>query len=142
MTEDERWELITRLDEELLVGGVIISEWCSFIVREADTAFAKGANLAAILTSTSGIETHLRAEYGEDRKQSLFDLIENSPIDSGLKSDLHKLRKYRNKWVHVGDPLDDSDIQIFPEKYEQELENMAFFAAKALRRTVYENQFI
>ncbi len=45
MTADERWALLIALDDELLRGGVILSEWCAFIVREADTAFANGAHL-------------------------------------------------------------------------------------------------
>ena len=60
MNEDERWDFLVQLDEELLKGGVILSEWCSFIVREADTAFAKRAHLASILVAVSGIETYLR----------------------------------------------------------------------------------
>jgi len=43
MTEQERWDYLVKLDEKFLVGGVILSEWCSMIVREADTAFAHGA---------------------------------------------------------------------------------------------------
>lgn len=34
MNTDERWSHLVELDEELLQGGVILSEWCSFIVRE------------------------------------------------------------------------------------------------------------
>jgi len=48
MTSDDRWDHLIALDDELLKGGVILSEWCSFIVREADTAFASGAYLASI----------------------------------------------------------------------------------------------
>ena len=59
MNRDERWKYLAALDDELLKGGVILSEWCSFIVREADTAFAEGANLASILTAVSGIETYV-----------------------------------------------------------------------------------
>jgi hypothetical protein len=45
MNIDERWSYLVALDEdeELLKGSVILSEWCSFIVREADTAFVNGA---------------------------------------------------------------------------------------------------
>jgi hypothetical protein len=58
MNHDERWNYLVVLDAEMLKGGVILSEWCSFIVREADTAFANGANLASILTAVFGIETY------------------------------------------------------------------------------------
>ena len=142
MNESERWSHLVALDEELLKGGVILSEWCSFIVREADTAFVKGAHLASILTAVSGIETYLRSEYSKTGNDRLFKLIDESPIDDDLKSDLHKLRKYRNKWVHVDDPWDDSSLLESPENHERELEEVAFFAVRLLRQTIYENPWI
>ncbi|MFZ6815558.1 hypothetical protein ACO0K3_13890 [Undibacterium sp. Rencai35W] len=142
MTEDERRELLITLDDELLKGGVILSEWCSFIVREADTAFVKGAHLASILTAVSGIETYLRSEYSVTGKERLIDLINHASIKTELKTNLHLLRKYRNKWVHIDDPWNDASLLECPEQTEQELEQMAFFAARALRSTIYENQWV
>ena len=142
MNEEERWNHLVELDENLLKGGVILSEWCAFIVREADTAFAHGAFLASILTAVSGIETYLRSEYSSNERESLYDLINQASIEDDLKQDLHTLRKYRNKWVHVNDPWNDEDLIESPEQFEKELEEMAFFAARALRRTIYENQWI
>lgn len=142
MNEGERWEHLIALDDELLKGGVILSEWCSFIVRETDMAFTKGANLAAILTAVSGIETYLRSEYSSAEHLTLFKLIDMAPIDQELKRDLHELRKYRNKWVHVNDPLDDQDLIENPENTESELNQMALLAAKLLRKTIYENQCV
>ena len=142
MDKENRWDHLVALDEELLKGGVILSEWCTFIVREADTAFASGAFLASILTAVAGIETYLRSEYGQGKKMRLVELINNSPIDEQLKIDLHRLRKYRNKWVHVDDPWNDDELLEKPEKSEKELEDMAFFAARALRQTIYENPWI
>lgn len=142
MSEKNRWDYIVSLDEELLKGGVILSEWCSFIVREADLAFTSNANLASILTAVSAIETYLRAEYSTTGKGRLFSLIEQSPIEPNLKTDLQNLRKYRNKWVHVDDPMDDEKILEKPEYYEAELSDMAFFAIRCLRRTIYENPMV
>lgn len=142
MNEEERWNHLVDLDEELLKGGVILSEWCSFIVREADTAFARGAFLASILTAVSGIETYLRSEHGNNGKERLYDLINRASIEENLKKDLHTLRTYRNKWVHVNDPWNDEKLIESPEEFEKELEDMALFAARALRRTIYENQWI
>ena len=142
MNQAERWVQIVALDEELLKGGVILSEWCSFIVREADVAFASGAYLASILTAVSGIETYLRSEYAETGKERLVDLISRASIGTDLKNDLHSLRKYRNKWVHVDEPWNDASLLERPEEAEQELERMALFAARVLRRTIYENQWV
>jgi len=142
MNEEERWNYILSLDDDFLKGGVILSEWCSFIVRESDLAFVHGANLASILTAVSGIETYLRAEYAEKDQSTLFELINSAPIADDLRSDLHTLRKYRNKWVHVNDPWDDQRLLNAPEESEKELEEMALFAAKILRRIIYANQWV
>lgn len=142
MTEDERWAHLVALDDELLKGGVILSEWCSFIIREADTAFAKGAYLASILTAVSGIETYLRSENSASGNTTLFTLIEQTDLNPSLKQDLHALRKCRNKWVHVDEPWEDHALLDTPEQFEKELEETAFFAARVLRRTIYENLWI
>jgi hypothetical protein len=142
MNEEERWTFITALDDELLKGGVILSEWCSFIVRETDIAFVAGAHLAAIVTAMAGIETYSRSEYGADQRVSLYALIEHSPVEETLKRDIHALRKFRNRWVHVSDPQDDQDLLENSEKYERELEGMARDAIRSLRRTIYENQWV
>jgi len=57
-----------------------------------------------------------------------------------LKAVLHKIRKYRNRWVHVNDPHDDQDLLIRPEYYENELEEMAFVAVKAMMQVIYLEQ--
>ena len=142
MNRAERWSHLVALDEELLKGGVILSEWCSFIVRETDTAFVNGANLASILTAVSGIETYLRSEYAQNSKDSLFKLINESPLDDGLKSDLQRLQKYRNKWVHVDEPWNDGSLLNTQDAQEKELEKMAFLAARLLRQTIYESPWI
>ena len=137
MTQDERASVLLTLEDELLKGGVIVSEWSCFITREADTAFVQGAFLASILTSVAAIETHLRFEYGNEKQMRLAELIDCSDLDGNLKSDLHKLRRYRNKWVHVHDPSEDTEIQTHPEHYEAELEEMALFGIKTLAQTIY-----
>lgn len=142
MNEKDHWVHLLALDDELLKGGVILSEWCSFIVREADTAFAKGTYLASILTAVSGIETYLRSEHSQTGKERLVELINKASIADDLKDDLHALRKYRNKWIHVGAPWDDEAILEKPDEMERELKEMAFLAARALRRTIYENQWV
>ncbi|HZH52322.1 MAG TPA: hypothetical protein VEZ16_10635 [Microvirga sp.] len=140
MQEDARWSLIADPDRELK-GGVILSEWCALIVQDTDLAFASGANLATIITATAGIETYLRSEYGAGERETLHKLIDGSPIREDLKAELHRIRKYRNRWVHVSDPSEDKDLIVNFEKYDRELEDMAIAAVRALRRTIYENQW-
>lgn len=142
MTEEERWNHLVVLDEELLKGGVILSEWCSLVIREADIAFVKGAHLAAILTAVAGIETYLRSECQATGKERLVDLINEATIPDRLKKELQKLRRYRNEWVHVGEPWEDESVLKFPERYEKEIEHMAFIAIRLLRMTIYANPWV
>jgi hypothetical protein len=41
MTEEERWNYLNELDDNMLKGGVVLSGWCTFIVQEADIAFVR-----------------------------------------------------------------------------------------------------
>jgi hypothetical protein len=141
-SEQERWEFISTLDEEYLKGGVIISEWCIFIVRSADEAFGAGAFLASILTAVAGIETHLRSECDHNARRTFSQLIDECGLDQAKIEELHVLRRYRNRWVHVNDPWDDVSLIDEPEKHERELEDMAIFAARLLRKTIYSNQWV
>jgi hypothetical protein len=59
-----------------------------------------------------------------------------------LKTEIHTLRKFRNKWVHIDDPWTDDELLEKPEAIEDELEKMAFFAVRTLRKTIYENQWV
>lgn len=142
MTKNEKWEFILALDDKLLKGGVILPEWCSFIVREADVAFVNEANLAAVLTATSAIETYLRSEFSSDKKESFYDLIKKSDYDQKLKSELNTLRIYRNKWVHVESPWEDQSLLDNPTEHEQELLMMAEFSICLMRKVIYSNQFV
>lgn len=140
MNCDDRWALLLALDEELLKGDVILSEWCILIVNEADNAFAAGSYLASILTAVSGIETYLRTEYASGSDTRLVELIDNSGLPTDLKADLHRLRRYRNQWVHVKTPADDEDLLADRSPIDRELELMAQIAARTLRRTIYSAQ--
>ena len=142
MDEEAKWTYLQLLDEELLKGGATMSEWSAFIAKECDYAFVAGANLATIVTAVAAIETYLRAEYADGRRIRLADLVDKSPIAQELRDDIHKLRRYRNNWVHVSSPEDDRLILQSPEINDSELENWAMLAQRTLRRTLYENQWI
>lgn len=141
MTEEEKWQYLVDLDERLLKGGVMLSEWATFLIKDADLAFVSGANLASIITGLAGAETHLRGECGE-KNQRFVDLIDQSNLEEDLKRELHILRRYRNRWVHVADPWEDASLLEFPDKHEAELEEMARRCAIVLRRTIYANPWI
>ena len=141
MQEEARWRFIVELDEKLLKGGIVLSEWCTFIVRSTDLAFVSGAHLATIITAVAGIETYLRSEYEGGTRETLQRLIDKSSIAEELKAELQRLRKYRNSWVHVPAPWNDRELLNDPEKHDRELEDMAIVAVQVLRRTIYESQW-
>lgn len=145
MTEQEKWDYILALDDELLRGGVMLSEWATFLVRDAETAFCSGAHLASILAAQAAIECHLRYEYfdpAQSKGWGLFQLLEHAPIPSGLKDDLHTLRRFRNRWVHVADPHQDEDLLSRPEYHEEGLEEMARLAIRSMLRIIYLEQWV
>ena len=142
MNQGERLKIIQELDDKLLIGGVTIPEWCTFIVRETDMAFEAGADLAAIVMAMAGVETYIRGEFNYGPREPLFNMLGSCGFEEDLISDLQQLRQFRNKWVHVSSPNDDGELLEFPTKYEVEIEEMAIIALRSLRRVIYSNQWI
>lgn len=134
-------QFLVDLDERLLQGGVIISEWAAFLIRDADISFVGGANLSSIIISLAAIEAYLRSESVSGGKR-FVELIINSDLDEDLKQELHALRKYRNQWVHVAAPWDDALLLGSPELLEKELGQIARRSIIALRHTMYSNQWV
>lgn len=137
----DKQAFLISLDDELLKCGVTLSEWCVFLIRDADIAFVAGAYVASIVTAACAIETYLRAEAGGS-KQRFVHLIEGSGLDESLKLALHTLRRYRNNWVHVEDAVNDDELLLRPEAVEAELEDQASAAMRTLRRVMYSNQLV
>ena len=145
MTEQNKWDYINELDKELLQGGVILSEWTTFLVKDAETAFCADANLASILACQAAIESHLRFDYfnsNESRSWGFYQLIENATLKEELKTELHELRTFRNKWVHVKDPSNDLDLLERPEYHENELSIVAKKSIKTMLKTLYNEPWI
>jgi len=123
----------------------VLSEWSGLLIRDADEAFCAGAYLAAILAAQAAMECHLRYEFLlEDRHANIgfFNLIETSRIPDDLRADLHTIRRYRNRWVHVHDPSSDADLLQRPDYYGEELERMAVLAITSMRRVIYLEQWV
>lgn len=145
MNTEEKRDFLLKLDEELCIGGVTMSEWTCFLVRDVDTAFCNHANLSAILAAQSAIECHLRFEYSgshSGNRIGFYDVIEQSPLELGLKAELHRLRQFRNQWVHVRDPMDDVAVLAQSEVREAEIEKFAAYTMELLRRVLYLEQWI
>ena len=97
--------------------------------------------VSAILSAQSAIECHLRYEYAESGgRLGFYELIEQAPLQPELKADLHRLRHFRNRWVHINDPHDDDCLLSRPEVHEAEIEQMAASTMRLLRRVLYLEQ--
>lgn len=145
MTEQDKWKYIMELNEELLKGGVILSEWTTFLAKDAESAFCADAHLSSILSCQAAIESHLRYECfdpKESKRWGFYELIEKSSLPTDLKTDLHELRKFRNKWVHVENPSDDSDLLIRPKYHEKELAQFAKKSIRIMLTTLYIEQWV
>lgn len=145
MTEQEKWDYINDLDEELLQGGFVLSEWTTFLAKDAEMAFCADANLASILACQAAIESQLRFDYfnsTESKSWGFYQLIENASLNAELKMELHELRTFRNKWVHVKDPSNDSDLLERPEYHENELFLVAKKSIRTMLKTLYNEPWI
>jgi len=145
VNSNDKWDVINSLDDVYLKGGVILSEWTACLVRDADTAYCSGANLGAILAAQAAMECHLRYEYSSHHSSNslgFYDLIEQSPLESTLQTDLHAVRRFRNLWVHVNDPHDDADLLTRPDYHDDELDEFARFTIEQLRRVIYLEQCV
>ena len=139
MTPSEKESFIRSLEDELLQGSVILSEWAVRISRDAAESFISGQYLASLLTSMAAIETQLRAESG-DSSTRLQILIDASSITPELKTELHELRKYRNRWVHVREPWEDSHLLNNADDIDVELFNCSRKGVEALLRVLFWEQ--
>lgn len=139
---ERRWAYLNALDDELLVGNALCSEWATFLIRDADVAFCAGSNLSAILAAVAGIEAHLRYEYfpADGQKMSLFVTLNKAPLSDELGERLHVLRRFRNSWAHVQDPHDDQHLLVSPDIEEQSIKETAFTAMRLLREVLYLEQ--
>src|SRR5579862_2624534 len=145
LTSAEKLQHILELDEELLVGGVVVSEFSAFLVRDVDVAYCAGAYLAAMVLSQAAIESHLRYEYADSmpsKPRGFRDLIEASPLEPDLRAELHHLRRVRNAWIHVSDPAEDAELLSNQNRWEDELAIEARNAIRLLRRVLYLEQTV
>lgn len=143
-TAASREETILAWDEELLKGGVVLSEWSAFLVQDADMAFCAGADLAALFAACAAIESHLRFEYGDGvaNGAGLAELVHCSHLPEGLAMRIDQLRRYRNQWVHVRRPHDDDALLAHPDRYRDELQRMAEMGIRTMREVLYANPWI
>jgi len=139
---EERGRLLGAWDEELLLGGVMLSEWSTFLIQDADTAFRAGADLAALLTAQAAMEAHLKFENGGTCNGGFAQLIDESPLAHETRVRLHEIRRHRNRWVHVRNPEAETPLVERPEQHRAELADVATRAMRLLREVIYADQWV
>jgi hypothetical protein len=118
----EREKYLINVQNEILKGGISVQDWTTFQLENAYISFCSGAYLACIIMCQAAIESYMHDDEGlKDR--SFYDLIEHSSYDKRMKFKLHKLREYRNKWIHINEHKD--NVFYIDNKG---LEDMAIFA--------------
>lgn len=142
MYRSEREKYFIEQEEKLLASGAAFSEWCVFISKSVYDAFVNGADLATVITALACIETYFRTEDINSRKKNLCMLIDEYPfIDEETREKLHKLRKYRNQWVHINN-LDDTLIIKSEDEFLKEVEEEAVLAVNLLMKVLFSQPFI
>ena len=142
MSCEQREQYWIDLEDEILQGGAAFSEWCTYISKDVYIAFVNGANLSTIVMALACIETYLKTENFERKRQPLSKMIDDEEaLCDEEKQSLHELRKYRNKWVHMYN-ADDRDILDNERQITDEAEKMAFLAVKILLTVLFSNQFV
>lgn len=140
MTQEAKEKLLLELEERLFLGCTLPSEWTTVIMQDAEGAFVSGHYLAAILTAQAAMECNLRHENGVAERCGFFELIEGSDLPAELKQDLHVVRRYRNRWVHVADPSEDSHLQDHLFEEGEDMERMAVLAITCMLKVHFSFQ--
>ncbi len=135
-------EFMNGLWERYLKGGTIVSEYSTFLAEDAERSWIADADIAVLLVCQAAIETHLRYELQAPRNKTFAYLVETYGFTPELKLKTDKLRKSRNRWVHVSDPSDDEMLQNDPQKHRAELAIDATEALETMVCALCENQFV
>lgn len=139
-SREDRWAYIVNLDEEMLKGGIISSEFSAEWIRNCDLCFANGAYLACVITAFQAIETLLRSDYPDIHNS--IDLINISDMNDALKQRAHGLRKFRNSWIHVKDPWNDELVQQDFNDGNHSLFEQSLVSVRLVREVLYRDQLV
>lgn len=133
--KNDRERTLLDIQDDVLKGGICVQDWTTFQLENAYISYCAGANLSCIVMCQATIESFMRDdEQLSDR--SFYDLIENCSYDQDMKTKLHTLRKYKNKWTHINEQINDFLID------EKELEKMALFSYRLALEVFHYYPFI
>ncbi len=137
---EDRWAWLAQLDEEMLQGGVMMSDFANELIRNADLCFASGAFVACLVMSGATIETWLREECTDGDR--FIELIDASDFDASTKAAMHDLRRERNRWVHIDNPWEECDLEDQYSRGHPDLESKCRGALRLMRSVVYSTPWL
>lgn len=132
---NKREKVLLDIQEDVLKGGICVQDWTTFQLENAFISYCAGATLSCVIMCQTAIESYMRDdEQLNDR--SFYKLIDNSSFDQEMKIKLHKLREYRNKWVHMNEQVNEFVIDY------KELDDMAQFSYRLALNVFHYYPFI
>jgi len=132
---NKREKVLLDIQEDVLKGGICVQDWTTFQLENAYISYCAGATLSCIIMCQTAIESYMRDdERLTDR--SFYELIDNCSFNLEMKENLHKLREYRNKWVHINEQVDEFFIDY------KELDEMAQFSYRLALEVFHSYPFI
>ena len=111
------------------------SELAIKLLYDASEAYRSGLDIAALITAVATIETLLRIQ--NPGAHSFAKLIEFSEFTAAEKSELNRLRKYRNKWVHVNQPMENDYCFDDEKAHGERISEMTKIAISMTFKVVY-----
>lgn len=118
---NKREKVLLDIQEDVLKGGICVQDWTTFQLENAFISYCAGAALSCIIMCQTAIESYIRDDELLANR-SFYELIDNSSFNRDMKKKLHKLREYRNRWVHINEQIGEFFIDY------KELDEMAKFS--------------
>lgn len=97
---EKRKQILLQIQDEVLRGGICFDDLTSFQLENAYIAFCAGADLACLVMCQAALESYIKDDENIESNR-FYDIVENSSYSDEIKQQLHHLRQYRNKWMHI-----------------------------------------
>lgn len=118
---EKREQILLQIQDEVLRGGICFDDLTSFQLENAYIAFCAGADLACLVMCQAALESYIKDDENIESNR-FYDIIENCSYSDDIKQQLHHLRQYRNKWMHINIKKD-TDFNIDEIELMQEAIN-------------------
>lgn len=126
--------------EDSAIGGHAVSDHAAALFLDLQACYCIGAWLSVIILSISVLDAHLRETESGDNKIRTAKLLNEYYYGT---EDINRLRRLRNKYVHVDldEPILEMNTQFDKQKRE-EMEKEATDAIKIVIKAFFQSPFI